>query len=344
MEKTPALVASERCPARSSGPSTRCLVVIWSSTWVAIKIGLEDLPPLLGAGIRFALAGAGLLVVARLMGRPLRTDPRLAGGARAAAVRGRLRADLLGRAVRAVGAGRRAVRRDAALQRGARRRCCWPASRCAPRLMLGIAVALAGLSLAFGETLELGHSRYALAAAIACAAAPLASAIGNVAIKRGGGALDAVVLNGWAMLAGGALLLAVSALAEAWEVTWSARAVGSIAYLARDRLRGAVRDADDPAARAARGDDVLHHAAAAVRRARLRRRALRRAGHAARRRRRRARGLRAARRPVARARGGGPAPPPRACAGRAPRARRCGRPRRRGRRSAVLAVLRRRGR
>ena len=45
---------------------------------MAIKIGLEDIPPLLGAGIRFALAGAGLLVIARLMGRPLRTDARLA--------------------------------------------------------------------------------------------------------------------------------------------------------------------------------------------------------------------------------------------------------------------------
>ena len=33
------------------------LVAIWSSTWVAIKIGLEDAPPLLGAGARFALAG-----------------------------------------------------------------------------------------------------------------------------------------------------------------------------------------------------------------------------------------------------------------------------------------------
>ena len=55
-----------------------CLVLIWSSTWVAIKIGLEDLPPLLGAGIRFGLAGAGLLAVARLLGRPLRTDGRLA--------------------------------------------------------------------------------------------------------------------------------------------------------------------------------------------------------------------------------------------------------------------------
>jgi drug/metabolite transporter (DMT)-like permease len=33
------------------------LVLIWSSTWVAIKIGREDAPALLGAGVRFALAG-----------------------------------------------------------------------------------------------------------------------------------------------------------------------------------------------------------------------------------------------------------------------------------------------
>src|SRR3954469_24478368 len=50
------------------------LVAIWSSTWVAIKVGLEDTPPLLGAGVRFALAGAGLLLLARARGRALRTD------------------------------------------------------------------------------------------------------------------------------------------------------------------------------------------------------------------------------------------------------------------------------
>jgi drug/metabolite transporter (DMT)-like permease len=208
-----------------------CLVVIWSSTWVAIKIGLEDLPPLLGAGIRFAIAGAGLLVIARLMGRPLRTDARLAAVLAllpfAAAygliywgeqyVPSGLAAVLFG-----IMPLYSAVLASLALAEEPLR----------ARLVAGIAVALAGLSLAFGETLELGHSRYALAAALACAAAPFASAIGNVAIKRDGGALDAVVLNGWAMLAGGSVLLAVSALAEAWEVSWSARAVGSIAYLA----------------------------------------------------------------------------------------------------------------
>ena len=208
-----------------------CLVLIWSSTWVAIKIGLEDLPPLLGAGIRFAIAGVGLLAVARLMGRPLRTDPRLATLLALfpfAAAYG-----LIYWGEQYVPSGLAAVLFGIMpLYSAVLASLLLAGEPLRPRLVLGIAVALGGLSLAFGETLQLGHSEYALAAAIACAAAPFASAVGNVAIKRGSATLDAVVLNGWAMLAGGALLLAVSALAETWEVTWSARAVGSIAYLA----------------------------------------------------------------------------------------------------------------
>jgi drug/metabolite transporter (DMT)-like permease len=102
-----------------------------------------------------------------------------------------------------------------------------------PRLLAGIAVAIGGLALAFGESLALGDAEWALLAAIACALAPLASAVGNVAIKRRGAALDAVVLNGWAMLGGGLLLLAASAPTEDWASTaWTGQAVGSIVYLA----------------------------------------------------------------------------------------------------------------
>jgi drug/metabolite transporter (DMT)-like permease len=208
-----------------------CLVLIWSSTWVAIKIGLEDLPPLLGAGIRFGVAGVGLLAIARLMGRPLRTDARLA--AVLALLPFAAAYGLIYWGEQYVPSGLAAVLFGIMpLYSAVLASLLLAGEPLRGRLVAGIAVALAGLALAFGETLELGHSEYALAAAIACAAAPFASAIGNVAIKRDGGALDAVVLNGWAMLAGGALLLAVSAAAEAWEVTWSARAVGSIAYLA----------------------------------------------------------------------------------------------------------------
>src|SRR6185436_2814939 len=92
------------------------LVIIWSSTWVAIKIGLEDCPPLLGAGVRFTLAGLVLLAVAAIQRRSLRTDWALG------AVLVRLRARLLGRAVRALWPRRGAVRDPAAVHRGARQR------------------------------------------------------------------------------------------------------------------------------------------------------------------------------------------------------------------------------
>ena len=54
------------------------LCVVWSSTWVAIKIGLEDLPPISFAALRFLIAF--LLLVAVSIGRvPLlpRTRDRL---------------------------------------------------------------------------------------------------------------------------------------------------------------------------------------------------------------------------------------------------------------------------
>ncbi|HEY4757484.1 MAG TPA: EamA family transporter, partial [Chthoniobacterales bacterium] len=40
---------------------TLCLV--WSSTWLAIKVGLRDLPPISYVGIRFLIAILALLAV-----------------------------------------------------------------------------------------------------------------------------------------------------------------------------------------------------------------------------------------------------------------------------------------
>jgi drug/metabolite transporter (DMT)-like permease len=207
-------------------------VLIWSSTWVAIKFGLEDVPPLLGAGVRFAFAGAALLVVARALGRSLKTDWLLAvvlglfpfAGAYGLIYWGEqyvpsgLAAVLFG-----VMPLYSAMLASVALVGEPLR----------PRLVAGIAVALGGLALAFGESLALGHAERALLAATACAIAPLAAAIGNVAIKRRANTLDPIVLNGWAMLGGGALLLATSGVAEDWGVAaWTAQAIGSTAYLA----------------------------------------------------------------------------------------------------------------
>ena len=208
------------------------LVLIWSSTWVVIKIGLEDVPPLLGAGIRFAVAGAGLLVAARVLGRSLRTDVVLAailGTLPFAAAYG-----LIYWGEQYVPSGLAAVLFGVMpLYSATIASLALADEPLHPRLLAGIAVAIGGLALAFGESLALGDAEWALLAAIACALAPLASAVGNVAIKRRGAALDAVVLNGWAMLGGGLLLLVASAPIEDWaSATWTGQALGSIAYLA----------------------------------------------------------------------------------------------------------------
>ncbi len=208
------------------------LVAIWSSTWVAIKVGLEDTPPLLGAGVRFALAGVGLLVLARLWGRPLRTDRVLAGVLGVLPFAGTygliywgeqyvpsgLAAVLFGVLPIYVALIASVALRDEPLR---------------TRLLAGVGLALAGLVLAFSESVALGDSRYAVVAALACVVAPLGPAIGNVTTKRRGLGVDALVLNGWAAVVGGALLLVASVFTEDWGgAAWTAGALGSIAYLA----------------------------------------------------------------------------------------------------------------
>jgi drug/metabolite transporter (DMT)-like permease len=208
------------------------LVFIWSSTWVAIKIGLDDVPPLLSAGIRFAIAGAGLLVLARATRRPLRTDPTLAtimGLFPFAAAYG-----LIYWGEQYVPSGLAAVLFGAMpLYAAIIAAVALPDEPLRTRLLVGIGVAIAGLALAFDQSLSLGDAKWAALAATACALAPLASSIGTVSIKRRGQRLDPIVLNGWAMLGGGLLLLAASGLSEDWATaTWTASAIGSIAYLA----------------------------------------------------------------------------------------------------------------
>jgi len=208
------------------------LVLIWSSTWVAIKIGLEDVTPLLSAGVRFAVAGAGLLALAVVMRRPLRTDFKLA------AILGllpfALAYGLIYWGEQYVPSGLAAVLFGVMpLYSAGIASVALTDEPLRARLVAGIAVAIAGLALAFGESLALGDAKWALLAATACAVAPLCAAIGNVTIKRRGRGVDPIVVNGWGMLGGGLLLLVVSAPTEDWGATaLTAQAVGSVAYLA----------------------------------------------------------------------------------------------------------------
>ena len=55
--------------------------VVWGSTYLAIRVMVRDVPPLLGAGARFVLAGALLLAWVRIGRRPGRITRRELGAA-----------------------------------------------------------------------------------------------------------------------------------------------------------------------------------------------------------------------------------------------------------------------
>jgi drug/metabolite transporter (DMT)-like permease len=228
----PALLAFRRVPRSLIWSLYAMNVLIWSSTWVTIKIGLEDVPPLLSAGVRFALAGAGLLALARVLGRRLNTDAALAAILALFPIAGAY--GLIYWGEQYVPSGLAAVLFGVMpLYSATIASVALADEPLRARLVAGIAVAIGGLAIAFGESLALGDAEWALLAATACAIAPLCAAIGNVSIKRRGQKLDPIVLNAWAMLGGGALLLVASAPAEDWtQAAWTAQAVGSIAYLA----------------------------------------------------------------------------------------------------------------
>jgi drug/metabolite transporter (DMT)-like permease len=208
------------------------IILIWSSTWVGIKFGLEGTPPLFGAGLRFVLSGVLLLAIARIRRRPLRTDRVLA--AILATLPFALTYGLIYWAEQYVPSGLTAVLFGVMpLYVAVLAAFLLKDEAVGPRLFAGLGVALVGLVVAFGESLDLGTGEYALLGAIAVLVSPIASAIGNVAIRRRGSGLDPVVVNGWAMLAGGLILLAVSLPTEAWsDAVWDATAIGAILYLA----------------------------------------------------------------------------------------------------------------
>jgi drug/metabolite transporter (DMT)-like permease len=208
------------------------LVIIWSSTWVAIKIGLEDCPPLLAAGIRFALAGVVLLAVAAARGRSLGTDARLA--AILALMPFALAYGLVYWGEQHIPSGLAAVLFGILpLYTAFLGAVFLPDQPLRGRLVAGILIAIGGLALAFAESMDSGDPELALAGAAALAVAPVGASVGNISLKLRAGELDAVTLNGWGMLGGGVLLAIASAIGESWgDAAWTAESVGSIAYLA----------------------------------------------------------------------------------------------------------------
>lgn len=216
------------------GTLVALLCFVWGSTWLAIKVGLTDLPPFLGAGVRFTIASAILVGVGRARGVPF---PR--------AHRAHLLLLLVGLssfwasygivywAEQYIPSGLTAVLfATLPFFTLAFAHLIIPAERMTGRRLLGVVIGFLGVLLVFRGDLAVEHPRGAMAAGLLLLS-PLLSAAGNVAVKRWGRDLDPYQLSTLPMVYGAVALLATSLWAEDLaRAAWTPAAVGSVLYLA----------------------------------------------------------------------------------------------------------------
>lgn len=210
------------------------LCFVWGSTWLVIKIGLADLPPFLGAGLRFVIASAALagLAAARRVTFPRTAEAHvllLAVGL--ASFWGSY--GIVYWAEQYIPSGLTAVLfATLPFFTLLLAHPVIPAERMTMRRVLGVAIGFLGVLLVFSGDLAVEH-RMGVTAAGVLLLAPLLSAGSNVAVKRWGQDLHPYQLSILPMAYGAAALLATSLWTEDLPAAaWTAAAVGSVVYLA----------------------------------------------------------------------------------------------------------------
>lgn len=211
------------------------LIAIWGTTWAAIRIGLEDLPPLTSLAWRFAVAGTVLLALVPVFGVRLgrdRREPALW------AVNGLLSFagsyGVVYWAEQRVPSGLTALLfATFPLFVAVLGHFLLPAERLHLRGAAGTLVGFGGVALIFSEDLARLGGPGVARAALVLLAAPAVSAVANVSIKRWGRGIHPLSLTSVPLLGAGALVGAAAALAEADRAArWTPAAIGSVVYLA----------------------------------------------------------------------------------------------------------------
>lgn len=230
-------------PSPSAPPSPARLVagfaavyLIWGSTYLAIRFGVETLPPLLMAATRFAVPGAALYVWMRRRGAPRPTPAQW----RAAAISGSLLLaggnGVVTWAEQWVPSGLTAlIVASVPLWMAAMSWVVEPGARPGARGIAGIVLGFAGVAWLVEPGGELGRDPQTLLGALGIVLASALWAAGSLASRHLPRPGNAFLSSAMQMLAGAGALALAGTLAGEWSrmhpETVSARSVVSLFYL-----------------------------------------------------------------------------------------------------------------
>ena len=208
---------------------------IWGSTWLFIKLGLEDLPPVSFAGIRFLIAFTVLAAVVAVRRLPL---PRKRSDWGIIAITGflsfTLNYGLLFWGEQHVSSGLASVLQATIPLFGlVMAHQFLPAERMTAAKVFGVLLGLAGVAVIFSNQMSAESGR-ALWGSAAIVAGAFAVSLSNVIIKARGGHFEPAVLAAGQMIFGLIPLLVVGFLMEGTPLNfrWTKLAVISLFYLA----------------------------------------------------------------------------------------------------------------
>ena len=207
---------------------------IWGSTWLFIKLGLNDLPPLTFAGIRFLFASS--ILVAIILARGVRW-PRKRNEWLVIVVVGWLQFSLNYGLVfwgeQRIPSGLAAVLQSTFPAFGlVIAHFYLPEERITPKKLIGVLLGITGVRLVFSDQLSFA-GKAALAGSVALVLSAFCGSYGNVLVKAYGTQIDPFVLAAGQMLCGFPPLLALGIATEGnpFHFHWTLTAVVALAYL-----------------------------------------------------------------------------------------------------------------
>ena len=211
------------------------LCCIWGSTWLFIKLGLEDLPPFTFAGIRFVIAVTILASIIAIRGLPLPRERRdwlllIVSGVLAFCVN----YGLLFWGEQYISSGLAALLQATIPAFGlVIAHFYLPGERMTTAKVLGVVLGVIGVAVVFSNQLDVAGPK-ALAGCAALIVSSVSAAYSNVLVKTYGKNLDPAILAGGQMFFGmiPLLLIGIPLEGNPLRFHWTPMAVVSLFYLA----------------------------------------------------------------------------------------------------------------